>query len=110
MAFLTTGVSPEDAAYREQMQDLSNLGAFIGGETPVAQFGQLTGAANGIVPGTPVAPGMGLDPNAGANGMAWANNVWATKQAGQGVNPWVAGLAGAFQGANAWASMGGKAG
>ena len=108
LAFLTGGLSPEDAAYRENQQNLANLGSFVSGETPTAQFGQLSGAQRGIVPGANVAPGLGLNPGAGAQGVAMQNQLWQAQQAGQGVNPWIAGLGGALQGANVWASLAGK--
>jgi hypothetical protein len=112
MAFLTGGLSPEDAAYREQQQDLGNLGAFISGETPVAQFRQLSGAAGGAVPFTSTGPGVGVDPNAGWSGIQNQSGVWAAdQQARQNtVNPWTAGLSGAMGGLNVWAGLGGRAG
>ncbi len=107
LAFLTGGMSPDDARFREQQQNLANLGSFVAGETPTAQFGQLSGAANGVVPAANVGPGLGLDPGAGANGVAFQNQIWQAKQAGAGVNPWLAGAAGAVAGANVWASANG---
>lgn len=103
MAFLTGGISPDDAQYREGQQNLANLGSFIAGETPTAQFGQLSGAQRGAAPAAGVSPGLGLDPNAGASGINWANNLWSAKQ-GQ-VNPWTAGLVGAAAGANLGGSI-----
>lgn len=112
MAFLTGGYSPEDAAYREQTQDLANIGAFLAGETPTAQFGQLSGAQNGVVPFTTSGPLTGVNPNAGWGGVANQAGVFSARQAaGQSfVNPWVAGIAGAFNGANLWANLGGMGG
>lgn len=107
LLFLTTGVAPEDAAFREGQQDIANLGAFLSGETPVAQFGQLSGAQSGVVPFTSAKPGAGVNPNAGFDQINFANQAYGMKQAGQGVNPWVSGLSGALQGFNAWASLGG---
>lgn len=110
LTFLTTGVSPEEAAYREEMQNLNNLGSFISGETPVAQFSQLSGAQGGAVPFTTNGQQMpGVNPNAGWQGVDYANNVYGLNQAARAgsVNPWVAGLSGAIQGANVWAGLGG---
>lgn len=112
MAFLTGGLSPQDAAYREQQQDLANIGAFLSGETPTAQFGQLSGAQAGVVPFQGGGPLPGTNPNAGWQGVQNQQNAWNINQqaaAGQ-VNPWVAGLSGAFQGVNTWLSLGGAGG
>lgn len=112
LAFLTGGLAPDDAAYREGQQNLANIGAFLSGETPTAQFGQLSGAQNQIVPFTSSGPGVGVNPNAGWQGVNYANQVYGLNQqaaAGQ-VNPWVAGLNGAMQGVNLWAGLGGGAG
>ena len=56
LAFLTSGATPEDVAYRREEQAFANLGSFAVGESPIAQFGQLSGAGEGAVPfGTGVA-------------------------------------------------------
>lgn len=95
LGFLSSGVTPEDVEYRRIQQSLANLGAYIGGETPTAQFQQLSGAANAAVPFVSGGPNtQTTNPNAGAQGMNWANQVysgnvnWAQNQ----VSPWVAGL------------------
>ena len=100
LAFLTGGLSPEDAAYREQQQDLANIGAFMAGETPTAQFGQLSGAANGVVPFTTSGPLPGVNPQAGWQGIQNAQNTCnLTNQLNQSqVNPWLAGLSGGVNG------------
>jgi hypothetical protein len=112
MAFLTAGLSPQDAAYREQQQDMSNLGSFMAGETPTAQFGQLTGAQNGIVPFSSGGPLPGTNPNAGWQGVQNQLGVYNANKAAENntVNPWISGVSGAFQGASAWASLGGNFG
>lgn len=112
LLFLTTGVSPEEAALREEQQNLANIGAFLSGETPTAQFGQVSGAQNQSVPfSTPGANNLpGVNPNAGWQGVNYANSVYGLNQQARAgtVNPWVAGLSGAFQGANVWAGLGGS--
>lgn len=102
LAFLTGGLSPEDAAYREQQQDLANIGAFMAGETPTAQFSQLSGAANGAAPFTTSGPLPGVNPNAGWLGVQNQQNQWSlTNQLQQNqVNPWLAGFSGAANGFN----------
>lgn len=100
LAFLTGGLDPQDAAYREQMQDVSNIGAFLSGETPVAQFSQLSGAQTGAAPFTTSGPLIGTNPNAGWQGVQNQQGVWNANQYLQQnqVNPWVAGLSGALRG------------
>jgi hypothetical protein len=105
MAFLTGQLSPADAAQRESQQNMANLGAFIGGETPQAQFGQLSGAQGGAAPFGGNAPGTGADPAAGLIGMDWQNARYAAQQ--QQVNPWIAGIGGAFGGVGMYYNMGG---
>jgi hypothetical protein len=112
MAFLTAGLSPQDAAFREQQQDMSNLGSFLSGETPTAQFAQLGGAQNGVVPFTGGGPLPGTNPNAGWQGVNNQMGVYNANQAANNntVNPWIQGVAGAFNGLNAWGGMGGRFG
>lgn len=110
LAFLTSGATPDDVSYRRAEQALSNLGSFAAGESPVAQFGQLSGAANGVVPFETGSPLAGLNPNAGAQGVSYANQSYATQAAlnNSQVNPWLAGLSGAASGAGlgaAWAEQ-----
>lgn len=110
LQFLTSGVSPDDAAQRRDQQGLNNVGSFISGETPQAQFGQVSGAQAGAVPwnnGGVQLPGT--NPNAGAQGINFANGLYAGRVdwRNQQVSPWVAGLSGAFQGANLWQNLGG---
>jgi hypothetical protein len=107
LAFLTGGVSPEDVANREQMQNLSNLGAFMAGETPVAQFGQLSGAQGGAAPFMTSGGLPGINQNAGWDGIAERNAIYGINQQAGGVNPWVAGLSGALNGVNTWLNLGG---
>ncbi len=112
LTFLTTGVSPQDAAYREESQNLNNLGAFLSGESPTAQFGQLSGAAGGAVPFSAPDSNVGVNPNAGWEGVQNQANIYGINQQARAntVNPWVAGLSGALQGMNLWAGLGGQFG
>lgn len=112
LAFLTSGATPEDVAYRREQQALANLGSFISGETPVAQFGQLSGAQAGIVPFIGGQPLSGVDPSAGARGIDFANGLYSGRLnwANQTANPWLAGLTGAIGGVNLWAGLGGGVG
>lgn len=109
LAFLTGGLSPQDAAARERQQDMANLGAFLSGETPQAQFNQLAGAQNGAVPFSGGSPLPGVNPYAGWQGVSNQMGVYNANQMAQQntVNPWVAGLGGAFNGASVWLALGG---
>lgn len=109
LQFLTTGVSPADAQARRDQQNLANLGSFIAGETPTAQFAQLTGAQNQIVPWAGTGPLSTTNPNAGAQGIQFAqgNYLGQQAQANAQVNPWLAGLSGGLQGLSLYASLGG---
>jgi len=106
--FLASGVSPEDVAYRRMQQNLSNLGSFVNGVTPTAQFRNLSGAQNLATPiaAAPINPAT-FSTNAGELGLSNAAAIysgqvnWANSQ----VNPWMAGIStGVSAGnvANAW--------
>ena len=95
--FLQSGVSPEDVTYRRVQQSLSNLGNFVNGQTPEAQFQSLSGAANGAAPfNTGNVQGTQMNMNGGLQGLQnaadiYSGNVnWAANQA----NPWTVGLSG----------------
>ena len=107
--FLTGGLDPQDVAYREQQQGLTNLGAFINGETPTAQFSQVSGAAGGTVPFQTGGALPGVNPNAGWQGVNNQMNGFNANQNNRQVNPWIAGLAGGASGANLWTSWNGGA-
>jgi hypothetical protein len=109
LQFLVSGVSPEDVRYREDQQNLANLGSFLGGATPTAQFGQLSGAQNQIVPWTGSQPLSTVNPNAGTAGVNYANQNYAARSQFQQnqVNPWIAGLNGGVQALSTYAAWGG---
>ena len=67
-----------DAAFRQYQQRLANAASFLSGTTPIAQFGQLSGAQQGASPFNPmgIQPGMSLNPNAGAQGQQFAMNSY----------------------------------
>lgn len=92
--YLTSGVTPEDVRYREIQQNLENLGSFINGASPTAQFSGLASAGNGAAPfygGT----AMTSATNANAGTQAAQRNLsvyqtqtnWQQQQA----NPYLAG-------------------
>lgn len=97
LQFQTSGISPEDVEYRRIQQSLQNLGAFMSGQTPTAQFGGLSAAGNGAAPFTTGGPmNVHTNPNAALQGIQNANAIysgnvnWANSQ----VNPFVAGISG----------------
>ena len=75
-------LSVGDAAFRMRQQRLANAASFLSGTTPVAQFGQLSGAQAGASPFSPMGinnQGLTLNPNAGAQGQQWAMNAYNTE-------------------------------
>ena len=93
-SYLNAGISPEDVQYRRIQQSLSNLGAFVNGTTPEAQFGSLSGAQNGAAPFNPVnysTPASLMPMNGAAQtGINFQNSVYQTNQSQ--ANPWLTGL------------------
>lgn len=90
-----SGSTPEDIAYRQMQQTLANLGSFVNGQTPTAQFGQVSAASSG-----PVKMGStGVNTNlfsegAAATGVNNALSTWGNQvnTAANSANPWLAGL------------------
>lgn len=104
--YLSSGATPTDIKYRASQQSMANLGAFINGQTPVTQFGQLSGAQQGA---TPVRQGQSLptvNPNAGFAGANYAlgNYQQNMNSYNQQANPWMAGMGLALKGAGAYLS------
>ena len=105
-SYLSSGATPTDIKYRSSQQSMANLGAFINGQTPVTQFGQLSGAQQGA---TPIKQGATLptvNPNAGSQGASYAlgNYQQNMNQYSQQANPWMAGMGLALKGAGAYAA------
>ena len=75
-----------DAAFRLNQQRLANAASFLSGTTPIAQFGQLSGAQQGASPFNPMSlnAGVGLNPNAPNWGLRSAgmdyNTRWSAEQ------------------------------
>jgi len=120
LAFLTSGATPDDVAFRRGQQNKANLSSFMSGTTPTAQFGSLSAAQNQaapFVPG-PGAPQLSAEgmAAAGGQGAAFAQGNYNTQTnyaAGQ-ANPWMAGLGlglkayGAFNQGDPWGTTPGK--
>ena len=70
-----------DAGFRMRQQRLANAASFLSGTTPVAQFGQISGAQGGASPFNPmgIQSGISVNPNAGAQGQQWAMNAYNTQ-------------------------------
>jgi hypothetical protein len=77
-AAVQVGERRGDAAFRQYQQRLANAASFLSGTTPVAQFGQLSGAQQGASPFNPmgIQQGIGLNPAAGAQGQQFAMNTY----------------------------------
>jgi hypothetical protein len=100
--YLNAGITPADIQYQTTQQDMNNMGAFINGQTPTAQFSQIGGAQGGATP----TPNTGYSTptlNEGQGAQQGINNAlgiyegqtnWANNQ----VNPYMAGLNFASQG------------
>ena len=109
-SFLQAGISPSDIQYRKTQQDMANLGAFISGQNPTAQFGSIAGAGQGAAPYADTGystPTMNLGQMASqgiqdANQAYGLQNQYSQSQA----NPYMAGLSTAFQGASTAANLG----
>ncbi len=93
--FLQAGISPEDVTYRRVQQSLSNLGNFVNGQTPEAQFQSLSGAGQGAAPfNTSGVQSPSINTNSALEGLQNASEIyggnvnWADNQA----NPWTVGL------------------
>ena len=67
-----------NAAFRLRQQRLANAASYLSGATPVAQFGQIAGAQQGAAGFNPmgIRGGIGQNPNAGAQSLGLANNVY----------------------------------
>jgi len=70
-----------EARQRLRQQRLGNVGAFLSGTTPTAQFGSISGAQAGAAPWAPANPvrGTGPNPNASAQGAAFASDIYKTQ-------------------------------
>jgi hypothetical protein len=94
LQWLTSGATPQDVEYRRKQQAMSNVGSFMAGRTPQAQFSQLAGAQQGAS-ATGAAPGL---PNFGndSQNQALNNSMYQQGMRVQAtadmINPWMAGL------------------
>lgn len=96
--YLASGVTPSDIQYRNIQQNLADLGAFINGQTPTAQFSSLSGAQTGAAPvnNTGYQVPTLNEGQAAGQGINQANQLYSLNQ--QNANPYLAGLNFATQG------------
>jgi hypothetical protein len=107
-AYLSSGLTPQDAAYREEQQSMANMAAFLGGRTPQSQFASLSGGQQGASPRVQGSGLPGVDPNLVGNSQAAGLGGYSAgvRAAANQVNPWYVGLNTAVNAA----SVAGKAG
>jgi hypothetical protein len=109
LSWLGSGMTPQDADYRENQQNMSNLSALVNGRTPQSQFSSLS--APGAAPLTMGQPLSQMPNNAHAGASNAINQYNAeVNQATNTVNPWMAGLSGLLSVGNTWASAKGAKG
>jgi hypothetical protein len=100
LSYLTSGASPQDAAYREEQQSMANMASFLAGRTPTSQFGSLSAGQQGASPLVrgPALPGV--DPNLQQNATQAGIQSYGTavRAAANQVSPWFAGLNAAIRG------------
>lgn len=106
LGFLSSGATPEDVNYRRREQSIADIGRFLGGASPVAQFGALSGAQRGTTPQFASPNLIGVDQGAGAAGQqgALSNYSGQVRNATTQVNDWFAGLSSLMHGAGAIAA------
>jgi hypothetical protein len=107
MAYLTSGATPEDVDYRRRQQSMANMASFLRGQTPEAQFQQLSGGQQGAAP-TAHAPGVvGSNPNIdqlGNQAGLQQANLATSGNANQAT--WFSGLSALLKGINVAGSAG----
>ena len=108
--YLQQGTTPSDIQFRTTQQNMANLGAFINGQNPTAEFSSLSGAANGAAPtpNTGYVPPTMNEGQAAQTGINNANQGFAyqTELSNASANPYLAGLNLGTQGVNQIASSG----
>jgi hypothetical protein len=75
--FMSSGQTPEDIAFKRNQQMEANLGAFISGQTPQSQFGNISRANQGATPVTGAQPNATMPNNAGAVGSNYSTAGFA---------------------------------
>jgi len=109
-SFLQSGTSPTDIQYRTTQQNMANLGAFINGQNPTAEFSSLSGAQSQAAPNPNTGyatPGMN-EGQAAQTGINQAQGIYSgqTDWSSNNVNPYMAGLNMASQGLQTASNLG----
>ena len=102
-SYLGSGSTPEDIAYRQEQQQMANLGAFVNGVTPEAQFRNLSGAQQGAAPFVPGQPLPQATGNPGQTSQAYATSgaLANLRYQNSQANSWMAGLSSVISGIGA---------
>ena len=79
LGWLSSGATPEDVQFRREQQNLANMGAYIGGRTPQAEFANLSGAQQGATPMRGGSQLPTMNQNAGQSSQQAALNDWQTQ-------------------------------
>lgn len=91
--WLASGSTPEDIQYRRAQQNLANLGSFVNGQTPEAQFRNLSAASQGSTPFVSGQPLQQMPPDSGgAIGYTTAGYLQNMRYQQSQANPWMSGL------------------
>ncbi len=91
--FLASGQTPEDLDFKRQQQKISNMGAFVHGQTPQSQFGNIRQAGTGATPVAGAQAGAQMPNNAGQVGQQFAGNAYqANVNQAQQSPSWFTGL------------------
>lgn len=104
-AWLASGQTPEDLAYRREQQNLANLSAEVTGQTPTSQFGQLRNAQAGPTPVAQAQPLAQLPGNLNQTANAAAIGRYGAQIQQAGAN-WFGGLSALLSAANAAGNAG----
>lgn len=105
-AWLASGQTPEDIAYRSNQQNMADLANFISGKTPQSQFGSLTAASMGATPLMNNANLSSLPNNAQSLGSSGALNQYQAEFSQS--NPWMTGATAALGALNVAGAAGAK--
>lgn len=108
MSYLASGIDPTDVEYRRIQQGMSNLGAFLSGTTPTAEFAGVSGAQTGAAPFMGGgANSLQINPNAGVQGAQQANQIYSAQSNYNQTqaNPFLAGASIGLEAFNAYQNL-----
>jgi len=95
--WLASGQTPADFSYRQQQQAMADLSAMVNGNTPEAQFRQLSGGQSGPTPtSTATMSQLPNQPNAAQQAGIAQTNTEMNSALNQ-VNPWALGISSALR-------------